>query len=281
MVSKISDFLTVELDVTSDNQKKYALITGASSGIGQEFARQIHRRGLDVVLVARRLERLREIEGECNRQRPDSARVIQCDLSTSQTHEVEDFIESHQIDMLVCNAGKGSFGRFESLTREGEEEMVMLNVLAPMRLMHAVIPQMKKRRAGAIISVSSIAGFQPLPYMSTYAATKAFNFSQALGLRYELAEFGIAVMALCPGPVETEFGGVARVPGEWSGIFRDSTEDVVGAALRALDRRAAWITPCLRSKFLCLLSRIIPVEISTRAARYSLRGALRHVEEKK
>ncbi len=265
----------------NDTHGKTALITGASSGIGEEFARQLHRRGIDVVLVARRIERLQRLADDLNGARPQSARVIRCDLSSAEIHEVEDFLENHRIDLLVCNAGKGSFGRFENLNREGEEELVLLNVLAPLRLMHAVIPQMKKRRSGAIVSVSSIAAFQPLPYMSTYAATKAFNFSHAMGLRYELAEFGIQVIALCPGPVETEFGGVARVPGEWTGIFRDSVEDVVAATLRSLDRKRSWVTPCLRSKILCLLSRLTPVELSARAARYSLRGALRFIEVKK
>lgn len=259
-------------------QVKTALVTGASSGIGEEFARQLHHQGMNIILVARRAAKLEQICQDLNHVRSDSAQIFVCDLSTDDLQCLEKFVAENHIDILVSNAGRGSFGRFETIDRDAEEEMVRLNLIAPLRIMHAVIPQMKKRRAGAILSVASIAAFQPLPYMSTYAATKSFNLIHSQGLRFELAEFGIRVLAVCPGPTETEFAGVARVPGEWTGIYRDSVSQVVSESLRALEKNQGWITPCLRSKVLCLLSRITPIAISTALARRSLRGALAFVE---
>ena len=258
-----------------------AVITGASSGIGEEFARQLHAQGATVILVARRLERLEALATAFNQVRLGSAQALRCDLASAELSRLEQYLETNHVDLLLCNAGKGSFGRFEKLSRDGEEELVRLNAIAPLRLMHAVIPQMKARRSGTIISVASIAGFQPLPYMSTYAATKSFNLIHLIGLRHELREFGITLHCLCPGPTETEFGGVARVPGEWTGGHRDDVSEVVRDSLRALARKRAWITPGLRSKALCLLSRLVPMDWSTRAARYTLSGALKVSEEKK
>lgn len=258
-----------------------AVITGASSGIGEEFARQLHEQGATVVLVARRLERLEALAATFNQARPNSARVFRCDLASQEISLLEQYLQTNRVDLLLCNAGKGSFGRFEKLSRDGEEELVRLNAIAPLRLMHAVVPQMKERRRGTIISVASIAGFQPLPYMSTYAATKSFNLVHLIGLRHELKEFGITLHCLCPGPTETEFGGVARVPGEWTGGHRDSVTQVVRDCLRAVSRKQAWVTPGIRSKALCLLSRVIPMDWSTRVARYTLTGALKVSEDKK
>ena len=197
-------------------QDKKALITGASAGIGAEFAKQLHAKGCKLVLVARREELLRQISEELNNIRSDSVEYRAIDLtdrSEAGLKSLLSYIENIEIDILVNNAGRGSFGHFNVLDREVEEEIVHLNVIAPLLLAHKVIPQMKKRRAGDIVTISSIAGFQPLPYMASYAASKAFNYSHSLGLRYELKQFGINVLTVCPGPTNTEFAGVARVPG--------------------------------------------------------------------
>lgn len=256
---------------------KVALITGASSGIGAEFARQLHTRGARVILVARRQERLTEMAQQFNAERSASAEVLVTDLLGEGTSNLERYLENHEIDILVSNAGKGSFGRFETLDRNQEEDLVRLNLIVPLRLMHAVIPQMKRRRSGAILSVSSIAAFQPLPYMSTYAATKAFNLNHALGLRHELAEFGISVVALCPGPTATEYHTVAGIPDEWSASYHDSVVKVVTGALRALDTNQAWITPGLRSRLLSFFARLLPLDFTTAISRRILSGALKHI----
>jgi uncharacterized protein len=264
--------------------KKTALITGASSGIGAEFARQLHALGAKVILVARRQDRLKQMAEEFNAIRSDSAEILVSDLLTTGLNDLERYIEKEHIDLLVCNAGKGSFGRFETLNRDQEEELVRLNLIAPLRLMHAVIPQMKKARAGSIISVASIAAFQPLPYMSTYSATKAFNLNHALGLRHELAEFGIKVIALCPGPTATEYHSAAGIPEEWSASYHDSAVDVVKGALAALVRNQAWITPGFRSRTLTFFARILPLDFTTGISRRILSGAVKcldkHAEKK-
>jgi uncharacterized protein len=240
------------------------LITGASSGIGAEFARQFHARGAELVLVARRVERLQQLADGFNQARPASARLIATDLTkTEGLKRLVDFISQNQIDVLVNNAGRGSFGCFESLPLEEEIEMVNLNICATLTLSHAVIPQMKSRKSGAIISLSSIAAFQPLPFMATYAATKAFNFVHSLALHFELASFGVKVLTVCPGPTGTEFGGVARAPGKLTATARDRVVDVVSQSLRALDGGSAWVVPgSWRSSCMSVFSRFLPKQFT-------------------
>ena len=191
------------------------LVTGASAGIGKEFARQFHGLGSSLILVARREDRLRDACDEFNKIRDGSARFFCVDLAKDdeRMEELLSYIRGNRIDILVNNAGRGSFGYFHTLSLDDELEMVALNVSATLKLSHSVIPQMKERRSGAIISVSSVVGFQPLPFMATYAATKVFNLNHALSLRHELSEYGIRVLTVCPGPTETEFKGVANLSG--------------------------------------------------------------------
>ena len=262
---------------------KTALITGASSGIGYEFAKALHRRGCTIIGVARRGEKLEELKTLLERDRPSSFEVIVADLSSSALERVVAYIETHSIDILINNAGRGSFGQFEEISLPEEVEMVSLNVIAPMKLTHAVLPQMKSRKQGAIVAISSIAAFQPLPYMATYAATKAFNFSHAMGLRYELAPFNIKVLSVNPGPVETEFAGVARIPGTVSGGPRDSATSVVEESLQALERGAGYVVPCLRAKLMWLTIGILPRSVSTfftgRALKSTLEAAKRNLRK--
>lgn len=141
--------------------------------------------------------------------------------------------------------------------------MVFLNVITPLRLAHAVIPGLMQKRAGGIIFLSSIAAFQPLPFMGTYAATKSFNLFQSLALRAELKPFGIKVLGVCPGPTATEFGGVARVPGSMTGISRDSAAMVAKTGMDAYEKGAPYVVTGLRSKLLALSSMVAPVSLST------------------
>ena len=264
-----------------DYSDKMVLITGASSGIGVGFARAFHSRGARVVLVARRKDKLEELAAELNNIRPHSAEILAADIASQEVQRVVQYIESHQIDVLINNAGRGSFDYFENLSRDEEVGMVELNVVAPLILAHAAIPQMKKRRSGAIIAVSSIAGFQPLPYMATYGATKAFNLSHAIALHYELAPFGVKVLAVCPGPVETEFFGIARVPGKLSGMKRDGVIPVVEESMKALDRGALYVTPCLKAKIMWMLTTITPRRIATALTCWSMKSTLDEIHSKK
>ena len=247
-----------------DFNGKIALITGASSGIGAQLAEQLHALGCNLVLIARREELLKELTEKLNIQRENSATFIVTDLAdTDQVDSLCRYIKENRIDILINNAGFGSFGPFETLDLKKEQHMVQVNDTSHLCLTHAVIPQMKERKAGYILNVSSIAGFQPLPLMTTYAATKAFNLFFSLGLRYELAKENIRVIALCPGPVETEFGGVARVPGEITGAVRSSVEQVVAETIIGMKKNKAFMTPCTKSKLTGFLSRMAPFTLSS------------------
>lgn len=254
------------------------LITGASAGIGREFAMQLHAAGAHVTLVARREELLQELANNLNKERANSATFITADLSKlDDIKRVEAFIESNEVNIFIANAGRGSFGYFETIDRDAETVMISLNIVSQLRLTHAVIKQMKERRSGSIVIVSSIAGSQPLPYMSTYAATKAFNLFHSFGLRNELRSFGVKVLAVCPGPVETEFAGVARVPGTWTGGPRETVETVVKESLIALQKNKAFVVPGIKAKFMWLGSRLFPTYFTTWLTERMLRTALRRI----
>lgn len=241
--------------------KKVALVTGASSGIGEGLARKLHKLGAKVIIVARRKDRLDVIEKELNSIRPGSAEAIAADISASGVDTVLSYLTSNQIDILVNNAGRGSFGRFEELDLREEEALVNLNITAGLKLTHAVIPQMKKRSSGWIINVSSVAGLQPIPYMATYSATKAFNLHHSLALHGELSKFGIRVIAVCPGPVETEFGEASRVPNGTLLVRADSVDTVVNATVRAMESSKSVITPGLLATVLAFFVAITPRQI--------------------
>lgn len=267
-----------------------ALITGASAGIGTEFAKQFHALGANVLLVARRKKELDDLAAKFNALRAGSAEVFCVDLTIDKgsdgagnhdsggrllgVYNLAEVIKERRIDILVNNAGFGSFGHFEKLDLEHEVRMMKLNVIAPVILAHAVVPQMKARRSGAIISLSSVAGFQALPYLATYSASKAFNLYHTLSLRYELLEFGLAVLTVCPGPTATEFQGVARIPGTMSGMRRDSVEQVVRESISALRRNKAFVVPCLKSRLLSIPCRLLPKSFTTRIAGQSLKASL-------
>ena len=258
------------------------VITGASAGLGAEYARQLHARGADLLLIARREERLAEIARTLNARRAGSVEFRVIDLSLHGEGAPNGLaglcreLQSTRVDILINNAGRGSAGAFETISLEKELEMVRLNLMAPMATTHAVIPQMKARKSGALIFLSSVAGLQPLPFMATYAATKAFNFHHAMALRYELASSGIRVLTVCPGPTDTEFQAVAHSPDG----SRDSAASVVRASLRALERDAASVITGLRSKALVLPTLMMPRAVATWLAGKVMRRALRCPVEK-
>lgn len=258
-----------------------ALVTGASSGIGAEFARQLHARGAAVTLVARRRDLLDRLAADLESKRSGSTAVHALDLAEEPgIVELCRIIRSTRVDILVNNAGRGSFGYFETLDLADEARMVSLNINATLSAAHAVIPQLKERRAGAIIAISSIAGFQPLPYMATYAATKAFNLTHAMSLRHELKEFGVRVLAVCPGPTDTEFAGVARVPGQWTGVRRDTVQDVVRDSIRALEKDRGMVVPGWRGRLLGVAARLLPLDWTTRITGKAMKGSLRALEKR-
>lgn len=240
------------------------LITGASSGLGKEFANQFHDLGANVVLVARRRENLCELTDSLNAKRQGSAQFLEVDLADQDNlEELCSFVEANRIDVLVNNAGFGSYGSFDTLDVARELNMIDVNCGAFLRLSHAVIPQMKSRRAGGIIFVSSIAGYQPLPYMTTYAATKAFDLFLALGLNKELSSYGIQVSALCPGPTVSEFGEVSGAPPTIATKSRAKVQKVVRDAIYGFRRGEAVVVPGIKAKVFAFLSRVLPFHFST------------------
>jgi uncharacterized protein len=186
-----------------------ALITGASSGIGAEIARELARRGLGVTLVARREERLRELADELGADHGVRAETIAADVSEERPREqLADELRNRglTVDVLVNNAGFGSGGRFVELDADHEESMVRTNCEAVVGLAGRFVPAMVERGRGAVLNVASLIAFQPVPFQATYGATKAFVLSFSDALHEELRGTGVTVTAVCPGPVRTEFG---------------------------------------------------------------------------
>ena len=215
-----------------------ALITGASAGLGVDFARQLSRRGHRLVLVARRIERLEALAAELG-----NARAIAIDLSgdgavAALMANVE--AAGEHVEMLVNNAGFGLHGRFDKADSARLRQMIDLNCGALTELCRAVLPDMVERRSGGILNVASTAAFQPGPGMAVYFATKAFVLSLSEALHEEVKRFGVKVTALCPGPTRTEFGDVAgfRTKKSFDRFFMES-EPVVRKGLDALERNKA------------------------------------------
>jgi hypothetical protein len=210
-----------------------ALITGASAGIGEEFARQLAGRGYDLILVARRRDRLEQLA----EQLPTTTHVVDCDLvsdAASLPGKVEKL--GVDVDLLVNNAGFGLRGRFLELDPEREAEMVRVNCEAIVVLTHAFVPAMVERRGGGVITIASTAGMQPLPYEATYGATKAFAISFMEALWMELRDTGVRLLVVNPGPVKTEWQEVAGYDENTPippGMI--SAEQCVSDSLRAYD----------------------------------------------
>ena len=236
---------------------KVALITGASAGLGVEFARQLSARGHRLVLVARRKERLDDLARELGNARAVAIDLSKANAAAKLMADVEANGES--VDLLVNNAGFGLIGRFAELDAGREREMIDLNVGTLTDLCRLVAPQMIERKSGAILNVASTAAFQPGPKMAVYFATKAFVLSLSEALHEELKPHGIRVTCLCPGPTRTEFGDVAGFGG--NGLFERvamTAPEVVKTGLAALDKNRAVIVAGLVNKIVAASTRFTP-----------------------
>jgi len=246
-----------------------ALITGASAGIGREFARQLASRSRTLVLVARREQRLNELRAELvnrNAQLNVNVRVVDlCDKT--QIDALVDWLEQSkiEIDLLINNAGLGDVGPFATSPPKRNDEMLQVNILALTTLTRALLPQMISRKCGAVLNVSSSAGFLPIPGMDIYAASKAYVNSFTESLRSELHGTGIIVSALCPGPVRTEFQGMAQRPGgkpdDAPSPVYVPVEQVVRDALAAIESGKPVVIPGTLMKLGMFLVRITPMPI--------------------
>jgi short-subunit dehydrogenase len=213
-----------------------ALITGASSGIGEQFAYALARETHALALTARREDRLQAVAAQARSLGASSVNIFPADLSQppapAQLYR-NVAAAGLKIDLLVNNAGFGTRGRFDHLPLAREIEQIELNVTALVELTHLFLPDLIAARRGTIINVASTAGFQAVPYMATYGATKAFVVSFSLALHHELNGTGVNVMALCPGATRTEFQAVARNEDTVPSFVYMEADTVVAQALRA------------------------------------------------
>jgi len=239
-----------------------ALVTGASSGIGAAFARALAARRYDLVLVARREPELQAIASELSATGIRAEICMQDLLAPDAVERV--VATAPAIDLLINNAGFGDYGPFADSDPDKQLRMVQLNVTVLVALTQRYLPSLVERGAGGIINVSSIAGFVPLPYMATYAATKAFVLSFSEALWAEVKDRGVTVLALCPGATRTEFHEVAGFETNESGeLDRGATADeVVAAALSAYDAgRASAVAGGAANHIICNVPRFFPREL--------------------
>lgn len=245
-----------------------ALVTGASSGIGRAIAVELARQGSDLVVVARRRDRLEALAEELRSAHGVDVEVLVADVTVpEQLSAVEERVRggSPAVDLLVNNAGAGGQGAFADIPLEWSQSQIFLNVLAPVRLTHAALEQMLARGGGGILNVSSIAGLQPMPNVATYAATKAYLSSFSHALHEEVRNKGVTVTALLPGFTRTEFHEAANmsrsiVPGPaWM-----KADVVARAGLRAVARGRAQCVPGLGYRILSVISGFTPWTLSRR-----------------
>ena len=242
---------------------KWALVTGASSGIGAALARELALRGAKLILTARRRERLEALASEL-RAKGAETRIVVADLNhPAAPQQIYDATEGAglAVDILVNNAGLGQYGAFCSSPIEQELSQVRVNCEAVVRLSRLFVPRMVERRRGWVLILASTASFQPIPYITTYAATKVFDRFFAQGLAAEVARFGVKVTALCPGPTESEFFDVAHANAFKRRI--QATAQVARLAVSALARGQRTIIPNPSGRFTAFLVRFLPVGLIT------------------
>ena len=249
-------------------QGKWALITGASAGIGEALARELAAGGTNLILTARRRDRLAGLAGELSAKHEIRTLVCVADLAQPLgPQEIFDFTESKNIvvDLLVNNAGFGAYGEFQKVPVDRLIEMVQVNVSAVVHLTHLYLPGMIARKGGDILILASTAAFQPVPYITTYAATKSFDLQFAEGLAEEVRQYGVRVCALCPGSTETEFFQVA---GQRNHTRRapETAKKVAHVGLQALASGKTSVISGFKNWLGAEIIRLVPRRMVTRIA---------------
>ncbi len=269
------------------NARRLALVTGASGGIGAEFARQLAARGYDLILVARSRDRMETLAKRLREEHGGETDVLAADLTQSEDLRlVERRIDAEEnLELLVNNAGVGTVGPVADADADREEEEIRLNVVALCRLTRSALPGLLARKSGTVINVSSLAGLFPAPYNATYAATKAFVNSFTEALHEELRGSGVTVQLLCPGFIRTGFQERAGIdPGAIPSFAWMEAPGVVKASLEAHLRGDLICVPGLGYRGLATLSGLIPRGLLRRAAgllqasRLGVKGAQRGAE---
>jgi short-subunit dehydrogenase len=265
-------------EYVSDNPKdrwanKWALITGASAGIGLELARQLAAAKSNLVLVARREDRLRELGTELSSKHQVNVEVFASDLTRPQAPaEIFNFTEGKhiEIELLINNAGFGTFGYIHEIPVARQLEMIQVNCAAVVALTDLYVPGMVARRHGDVMIVASIAGFQAVPFNSAYAATKAFDLIFAEGIAEELRPFGVRVCALCPGTTTTEFQSVAKQPDR---VFKaaESADKVARVGLAGLARGKTCVISGAKNIAMIEAERLAPRRLMAKVAAKMMR----------
>lgn len=250
-----------------------ALVTGASSGIGTEFARELARRGMSLILVARTEVALNELAADLSASHNVTVDVISADLSQPGVVEyvTQAVLEKGlQVDLLVNNAGVMTYGPFEKIDPAADQAGIMVNVNSLVGLTHAFLPGMLERKRGGVINIASVAGFQPIPFLATYAATKAFVINFSVALWEECRDRNVHVMAMCPGTTSTELFIRGNAHEAALGTPR-TVQQVVETALKGLDRRRSIIVDGLKNSLLTNGPRLIPRWFAAKCAGQAVR----------
>jgi len=249
---------------TQDFNGKWALVTGASAGIGAALARELAAHGAKLILTARRRDRLEALAAELTASGTEVRIVVANLVDPAAALKIFDATEGEglDVDILINNAGLGQLSAFCDSSVEQELSQVAVNCDAVVRLSRLFVPHMVRRGRGWVLVVASTASFQPIPYMATYAATKAFDRFFALGLASEVAPYGVKVTALCPDPTDSEIFDVAKAPAFKSrGV--QSAPEVARLAIHALARGKRILIPNFAGRFTALLVRFLPVGLIT------------------
>ena len=254
--------------VTERWKGKWALVTGASAGIGTALAEQLAAGGANLVLTARRVDRLQKLAAELASRHGISAEVFAADLTRAETPAaIHAFTEGKriEIELLINNAGFGAFGYTQEIEESRLMDMIQVNCGAVVRLTRIYLPRMVARRSGDILIVASTAAFQPVPFIAAYAATKAFDLIFAEGLAEEVRGLGVRVCALCPGSTSTEFQQVAHQP-DRAFRFAESAEKVARVGLEGLAQGKSSVISGGRNRWMVFGERFAPRALVARMA---------------
>ena len=247
------------MSLPKPDKQSTVVITGASSGIGTELAKGLARRGFPLILVARRRDRLDELAEKLRGEYDVDVEVFPLDLSGAESRgKLAERLRNEPIAGLCNSAGFGTSGLFYELPEDRESEQVTLNALALMELTRAVLPGMVKRGAGAVLNIASIAGFQPIPFMAVYSASKSFVLTFSEAVQEELHGTGVSVTALCPGPVPTEWAEIASAERFSIPIAQVSPQDVAEQAIAGMLAGKRGVVPGVVPKIVSTGGRILP-----------------------
>jgi hypothetical protein len=275
----VNDINIDRRDSEMSNQRSartgWAVITGASSGLGAIFAEQLAKRGLPLVLAGRDQLRLTAVRQHIRQIAPGvDVDVVVGDLGTKAgVDALVEHLDGRTIDVLVNNAGFGTYGPLSDADPGREHDMVAVNIDALMRLSHAVLPGMLARGTGGILNIASTAAFQPVPYQAAYGASKAFVLSFSQALWAETRGSGVTVTALCPGPTRTGFVDALGSDASDTALYGHlaAPEPVVAAGLRALDRGRPVTIAGLRNRVMAISGRFLPGWVTALVSRRMLR----------